>query len=325
MVRSMPDQESLEIKSWSVSAENANIRLDVFARRCLPHLSRREVESAIQQELLSINGRVGKKGHKLNVGDVLTFRGPASWLLETPPAHPLLRVPIVYEDALLLVLDKPAGMPTHGFSGRDADTVANFLAAQRPKIATVGKNRWEPGLAHRLDRETSGLLLIAKTQAAFDDLRLQFRRRQIKKQYRALVWGITEAEGSISYPITHVSRDKRRMEAVIVGESRISQKRWKALTRFRKLSGSRQFSLLEIEMETGVTHQIRVHLAAKGHPIVGDALYGIEGAESFNLRRHFLHASGLKFSHPADRRVVQFESELPEELQNLLTQLRLTC
>ena len=324
MVRSMPDQESLEIKSWSVSSENANIRLDAFARRCLPHLSRREVESAIRQKLFWINARVGKKGHKLTVGDVLTFKGTASWLLETPPAHPLLSVTIVYEDALLLVLDKPAGMPTHGFSGRDADTVANFLVAQWPKIATVGKNRWEPGLVHRLDRETSGLLLIAKTQEAFDDLRLQFRRREIKKRYRALVWGITEAEGSISYPITHVAHDKRRMEAVIDGEFRKGQKRWKALTRFRKLGESRQFSLLEIEIETGVTHQIRIHLAAAGHPIVGDPLYGMEGAENLDLGRHFLHASGLKFSHPADRRIVRFESELPEELQNVLAKLALS-
>ena len=311
------------MKSWSVSAEDASIRLDAFARHCLPHLSRREVEKAIRQKLLWINGRAGKKGHKLVAGEVLTFRGPASWLLENPPARPQLEVPVVYEDASLLVLDKPAGMPTHGFSGRHADTAANFLAAQRPGVGAVGKNRWEPGLVHRLDRETSGLLLVAKTQSAFELLRLQFRRRQIKKSYRALVWGITEAEGSIDYPIAHVSGDKRRMEAVAGGESRRRQKRWQALTRFRRISASRQCSLLEIEMETGVTHQIRVHLAAAGHPIVGDGLYGARGAENFGLTRHFLHASGLEFSHPADRRVMKVESALPEELREVLAQLGL--
>jgi 23S rRNA pseudouridine1911/1915/1917 synthase len=320
----MPDQESsLQIRSWSVSIENASIRLDAFARRCLPHLSRREIEDAIRQKLLWINGRAGKKGQKLGAEDVLTFRGPAAWLLDRPPARSQLSMPIVYEDASFLVLDKPAGMPTHGFSGRDTGTVANFLAAQRPSLSTVGKKRWEPGLVHRLDRETSGLLLVAKTQAAFEDLQLQFRGRQIKKRYRALVWGVTEAERSIAYPITHVPGDKRRMEIVIDGKSRIRHKRWKALTRFRKISGSQQFSLLEIEMETGVTHQIRVHLAAAGHPIVGDALYGTQEAKSFNLRRHFLHACGLEFSHPADRRIVKVESELPEELLNVLAQLRL--
>jgi len=320
----MPDQESSwETRSWSVSAENAGIRLDAFARRCLPHLSRREIEEAIGQKFFWLNGRAGKKGQKVNAEDVLIFRGPATWLLDRPPACPKLKVPIVYEDASFSVLDKPAGMPTHGFSGRDTGTVANFIAAQWPSLGTVGQRRWEPGLVHRLDRETSGLLLVAKTEAAFEDLQLQFRRRQIKKRYRALVWGVTKAEGSMAYPIAHVPSDKRRMEIVTDEKSQNRHKHWKALTRFRKISGSRRLSLLELEMETGVTHQIRVHLAAMGHPIVGDSLYGMQGAESFNLSRHFLHAYGLEFSHPADHRVVKFESELHGELKKVLAQLGL--
>jgi 23S rRNA pseudouridine1911/1915/1917 synthase len=159
------------------------------------------------------------------------------------------------------------------------------------------------------------LLLVAKTQAAFDALRLQFRRRQVKKKYWALVWGITLAEGSVSYPIVHDARDKRRMRAIVDKSPRSKgQKSWVALTRFRKLGDGDGLSLLEIEMETGVTHQIRVHLAAIGHPIVGDLLYGGKGRESFGLKRHFLHAHGLEFFHPRDRRVIKTESELPLEL-----------
>ena len=222
----------------------------------------------------------------------------------------------MYEDASVLVVDKPAGMATHGFSGRDLGTLANFLAAERPDLLMIGKSRWEPGLVHRLDRETSGLVLVAKTQAAFDDLRLQFRRRQVKKKYWALVWGITEPEGAMAYPIAHDSRDKKRMRAISdISPRPKKQKSWAALTRFRKLWDADGLSLLEIEMETGVTHQIRVHLAATGHPIVGDILYGENDREKFSLERQFLHAYCLEFFHPRDRRVVKIESELPLELE----------
>jgi 23S rRNA pseudouridine1911/1915/1917 synthase len=320
----MSDQASpLLTRSWLVSDADAAIRLDTFVRRCLPHLSRRQVESAIQEKLFRINNRVGGKGDKLSAGDWVSFRGVGSWLLTAPFPQGELRAPIVYEDESVLVVDKPAGMATHGFSGQDHDTLANLLAAQRPDLLGIGRSRWEPGLVHRLDRETSGLVLVAKTQAAFDCLRLQFRRRQVKKKYWALVWGITSTEGSVSYPIIHDARDRRRMRA-IVGKSPRSkgQKSWLALTRFRKLCDGDGLSLLEIEMETGVTHQIRVHLAAIGHPIVGDLLYGGEGRESLGLDRHFLHAHGLEFFHPRDQRVVKTESELPLELKAVVGRLR---
>ena len=244
----MSDQASAEItRSWRVPNDRAETRLDTFVRRCLPHLSRRQVENAIRSRLFRINNRVGGKGDKLSPGDWVNFKGPGSWLLTAPFPQGELRAPIVYEDESVLVVDKPAGMATHGFSGRDHDTLANLLAAQRPDLLGIGKNRWEPGLVHRLDRETSGLLLVAKTRTAFDALRLQFRRRQVKKKYWALVWGITSAEGSVSYPIVHDARDKRRMRAIVDNSPRLKgQKSWLALTRFRKLCGGDGLSLLEI-------------------------------------------------------------------------------
>jgi 23S rRNA pseudouridine1911/1915/1917 synthase len=320
----MSDQAlSLITRSWRVADDHPAIRLDTFVRRCLPHLSRRQVENAIRGKLFRINNRVGGKGDKLSPGDWVNFKGAGSWLLTAPFPQGELRAPIVYEDEYVLVVDKPAGMATHGFSGRDHDTLANLLAAQRPDLLGIGKNRWEPGLVHRLDRETSGLVLVAKNQAAFDALRLQFRRRQIKKKYWALVWGITSAQGSVSYPIIHDARDRRRMRAIIGKSPRTKgQKSWLALTRFRKLCDSDGLSLLEIEMETGVTHQIRVHLAAIGHPVVGDSLYGGERRESFGLDRHFLHAYGLEFFHPWDHRVVKTASELPLELKRVASDLK---
>ena len=310
-------------RSWRVPDDRAETRLDTFLRHCLPHLSRRQVENAIRDRLFRINNKIGEKGDKLLAGDRVTFKGSGHWLLTAPVSVSQLRVPVVYEDNLVLVVDKPAGMATHGFSGRDQDTLANFLAAERPELSMIGKSRWEPGLVHRLDRETSGLILVAKTQAAFDDLRQQFRRRQIKKKYWALVWGITEAQGSVTYPIAHDSRDKRRMQAIVhVSPRSRKHKSWAALTRFRKLWDVNGLSLLEIEMETGVTHQIRVHLGSIGHPIAGDILYGENDRENLSLERQFLHAYGLEFLHPENQRVVKIESELPLELKEVLSRLK---
>jgi len=311
-------------KSWTVPAALKEVRLDVFARGCLPHLSRRTLEDAIREKRFSVNGKIGKKGAKLKAGDVLAFSGPDLWLAAHPVPATGLTVPIVYEDSSVLIVNKPAGMATHGFSGRETGTLANFLTATRPELSRVGKSRWEPGLVHRLDRETSGLVLVAKTQAAFERLRNQFRRRQIQKQYLALVWGKTKAAGSISYPLAHDSRDKRRMRALVQATPRTKeQKHWQAVTRFRKLAQARGLTLLEVEMATGVTHQIRVHLAAIGHPIVGDALYGAADSEIFRLHRHFLHARSLKFYHPESGAIVSVEAELPGELQGVLDEVQI--
>jgi 23S rRNA pseudouridine1911/1915/1917 synthase len=320
----MADQAGADEKSWTVSVEFKEVRVDVFARRCLPHLSRRELEQAIVDKLFRINGKIAKKGMKLRAGDALTFTGPDLWLAEQPSPAASLSVPIVYEDSSLLVLNKPAGMATHGFSGRSTATLANFLAAMRPELCHVGKSRWEPGLVHRLDRETSGLLLVAKTQAAFEALRNQFRRRQITKQYLALVWGETEAAGSISYPLAHDPGDRRRMSALVQSVVLAKKlKRWQAVTRLRKLADGPGLTLLEVEMETGVTHQIRVHLAAIGHAIVADALYGAAGSETFGLRRHFLHARSLRFLHPERGVAMHVQAELPGDLQRVLEQLQI--
>jgi 23S rRNA pseudouridine1911/1915/1917 synthase len=307
-----------------VPAEVKEARLDAFARRCLPHLSRRALEQAIGAGLFTINGKVARKGSRLRAGDALAFSGPDFWLTTQPAPAAGLIVPIVYEDAAVLAVNKPAGMATHGFSGRDTTTLANVVAAMRPEICGVGKSRWEPGLVHRLDRDTSGLLLIAKTQAAFTALREQFRRRQITKRYLALVWGETEAAGSISYRLAHDPRDARRMRALRRRSRRADEpKRWPAVTRFRKLAARAGVSLLEVEMETGVTHQIRAHLAVIGHAIVGDALYGEPGAANFGLGRQFLHAWSLKFRHPEHGRTMRLQAGLPGDLQKVLEQLQI--
>jgi len=304
-----------------VPAEFAAARLDVFVRHCLPHLSRRVLDRAIGAKLFLLNGRAGKKGDRLAAGDSLLFAGPVDWLAERPLPTAVLEPPVIYEDDSILVLDKPAGMATHGFSARDDTTLANLIAARWPELLKVGKSRWEPGLVHRLDVETSGLILVAKTQAAFDRLRLQFRRREISKTYWALVWGDADAEGVIDFPLAHDGSDRRKMRAVKPVDSGKRLRSWRALTQYRKFGAAQGMSLLDIVMTTGVTHQIRVHLAAIGCPIVGDALYGAEAKERFGLSRHFLHAKRLEFCHPGDQRRIKLEAELPSEWTDVLERL----
>jgi len=257
-------------------------------------------------------------------GDMVQFTGPAAWLSPAPVPNPRLAVPVLYEVGQLLALNKPAGIDCHGFSGRDDDSLANFLLARWPALSGIGKNRWQPGLVHRLDRDTSGVVLVAKTQAAFDDLRRQFRRRAVKKIYLALVWGSTADEGTIAFPLIHDPDDKRKMQAMVApGRRARKRKVWPALTHYRKVGERRGLSLLELEMKTGVTHQLRAHLAAVAHPIVGDILYGVAGRESFGLERHFLHASKLRLAHPASKNFLTLEAPLPPELAAVLARLKI--
>jgi len=320
----MEDQAiQCETRSWEVPLPLTDIRLDSFARQCLPQLSRREIAKAIGERLFFINGKVGNKGDRLSGGDVLIFNGPKQWLSVLPLPNFNRDIPILYEDSMVLALNKPAGIATHGFSGRDTETLANFLLATRPDLVNIGKSRWEPGLVHRLDRETSGLVIVAKTQAAFDRLRLEFRRRRIKKQYLALVWGKTAAERLIDVPLAHDPREPGRMRPVVTLSRAKKQRLWRAVTRFRRIGEAHGLSLVEVEMTTGVTHQIRVHLAAIGHAIVADSLYGASPTETFGLKRHFLHASSLEFFHPGDNRIVKLRAELPSDLRAVLQRLKL--
>lgn len=313
-------------KEWVVAARLDGVRLDAFVHQCLPQLSRRSIDAAIAAAAFTVNRQKGKKGHRLTAGDLVAFVGPAAWVAVSPIPEPGVQVPVVFEDGDLLVVDKPAGMDTLGFSGRDRGALTNFLAARRSQLTTIGKSPWEVGIVQRLDRETSGLVIVAKSQQVYDDLRAQFRQRKITKHYWALVFGETKLEGAITLPLTHDSGNRKKMSPVADrAKVRRTQRIWQASTRFRRLATRQGLSFLEIAMETGVTHQIRVHLAAVGHPIVGDSLYGREQKEVFGLKRHFLHAFRVEFRHPGDGRHLRIESRLPDELEDVLRGLGIQC
>ena len=317
------------VKSWTVAADQAGIRLDAFLRHCLPHLSLGEARRAIDEKAFWVNERPGKKGNRLFAGALISLRGPAGWLAGNPVAASDLEVSILYEDRFILALDKPAGMPTHGRSGGARNSLANFLAAARPSLRGIGASPWELGLVHRLDRETSGVVLAAKDQPSFENLRSQFRQRAVKKRYWALVRGIPKGDGVIDYPLIHDPAERKKMKALREkGRRRNRRRAWKALTRFRALSRSGQFSLLEVSMETGVTHQIRAHLEAIGHPLAGDRLYGDplyarSRADPVGLGRHFLHAFYIGFLHPSTGQEMAIESPLPGELKKVLDRLNI--
>jgi len=320
----MGDQaERGENKFWFCADGTLAIRLDAFLRQCLPHLSRQEIYRAVAEKCFLLNGRVARKGDRVSGGDRISFVGPLDILAAAPPPAPKLNIPIIYEDDWLLAVDKPAGVATHGFSGRDGATLANFVAAHRPELLNVGRNRWEPGLVHRLDVGTSGVVLIAKTQAAFDLVRAQFRRREVKKIYLALVWGHPLDRGTIDLALAHDPGDKRRMVAVRQPERSTGRRHWRAITHYRVAATTGRLSLLEVEMETGVTHQIRVHLSSNGYPIVGDALYGADYPETFGLARHFLHARSLTLRHPATGEILTVNAELAAELREVLQRIGL--
>ncbi len=306
---------------WIVPAEIRAIRLDAFVRRCLPHLSVREAQKAIEQGSFWLGGRRGRKGDSLSGGDEVIFRGDPHWLATAPPPEPDLGIVVSYEDDAVIVVDKPAGIATHGFSGREKRSLANFLAATRPGLSGVGRSPWEPGLVNRLDRGTSGLVLAAKDQASFENLRAQSEAGAIKKTYWALVWGVADESGTIAVPLAHDAKVRGKMRPVPQQDQKRRTRNWPASTRFRRRLSARGFSLLEIEIARGVTHQIRAHLQSAGHPIAGDPLYGGKQRDVFGLGRQFLHAYSMEFRHPAEGRTIRVESPLPEDLKRVLAEL----
>lgn len=319
--QTLPDNQ--RENSYAVSPGSAPLRLDSFLRQRFPHLSLRRIRGAVEAGEVFVNGRPGNKGRNLFSGDVVSFKIPSPWLGKFPLPNAQLRVPILYEDEAFLVVDKPAGMACHGFSGSETQTLANFLLARYPSLINVGKSRWEPGLVHRLDRGTSGLVLVAKDQVSFESLRAQFRRRLVRKRYAALVRGRTPDQGRVSYSLAHDPKDKRKMSVVPAREGSNSEvKQWKAATRFQTLARSEGFSFIQIEMYTGVTHQIRAHLEAAGYPLAGDPLYYGEVPDStFPRGRQFLHACSLELRHPRSGDGMTFQSPLPEDLREALDRI----
>jgi 23S rRNA pseudouridine1911/1915/1917 synthase len=267
-----------------------------------------------------VDGRPAKANHALRSGDQVAVEIPEP--VDPTPEPEALPLPIVYQDPDVIVVDKPAGMVVHPAAGHARGTLVNALLHHVPDLSGIGGER-RPGIVHRLDRGTSGLMVVAKHDAAHEELARQFHDREVEKEYLALVWGVVQAGRRIDAPIGRDPVDRKKMSA----RARRSRE---AVTR---IVGAEHFgtalTLARVAIQTGRTHQIRVHLSTIGHPIVGDAVYGgIHRRVPGDLRavahldRPFLHAARLSFRHPADQRRLEFHSPLPGDLQEVLDDLR---
>ena len=280
-------------------------RLDRFlADRCAD-LSRTRIKRLIADGEVTVEGATSNAGFRLKPGQSVVIRDP-----DPVPSHVLpqnIPIEVVYEDDHLLVVEKPAGMPVHPGVGHPDSTLLNAVLGISPEVASVG-GTLRPGLVHRLDKNTSGLMAIAKTDDAHRSLSDQLKNRTVNKGYLALVVGTPEpVEAIIEAPVGRDPNDRKKMAIIEDGRE--------ALTRYHTIARLRGCTYVDVRPKTGRTHQIRVHFASIGHPIFGDTTYGVPDPR---LARQFLHAASLEFEHPGTGMRVGFESPLPDDLQSVL-------
>jgi len=292
-------------KVYSLIADERDIRLDKYVCQHFPELSRARAQKLIADGHITVNGQPAKPGLKLNTGDRLEIAIPP-----TPPEQLLpesIPLNILYEDDDLLVVEKPAGMTVHPAPGHPGHTLVNALLAHFPHLADIGGSL-RPGIVHRLDKDTSGLMLVAKNSKAQDNLIGQFKSHSVSKAYLVLVRGhLTPETGIIEANIGRDPRNRKKMAVVEGGRE--------ASTEYQVIKYIGDYTLVEVRPETGRTHQIRVHLAAIGFPVIGDKVYGVR---SPFLPRQFMHACRLGFSLPSSGEYIEFKSELPSDLEQAL-------
>jgi len=299
-----------DTREIEVPANEPGVRLDRFLAQACPDLSRAYVQKLIEAGAITVDGKPTKSSTKVSAG--------ASVNLAIPPPKPSglvaeqIPLVIVYEDDDLLVVDKPAGLVVHPAPGHHTGTLVNALLAHYPTLRISDTLR--PGIVHRLDKDTSGLMVVAKNDRAFASLVDQMKNGQVGKVYLVLVEGrLKSRHGTIDAPIGRDTRNRKKMAVVPSGKP--------ARTHFEVLEEMDGYTLAKARLETGRTHQIRVHFASIGHPVVGDRVYGHRKG-AFSISRQFLHAHRLSFNLPSNGREVQFESPLPADLQRVLDGLR---
>ncbi len=297
--------------SFPVDKKNADKRLDIFLVDSLKKRhSRSFIKKLIDKGLVVVNKNKTKVHHLVNFGEEVTIEVPSPEPLCLKPEK--IELDILYEDSDLIVLHKPPGLVVHPAPGNYSGTLVNGLLYHCKDFSGIGGDL-RPGIVHRLDKDTSGVIVVAKSDAAHKSLSEQFKKRTIRRIYIALVKGVVQLDnGIIELPIGRHPLDRKKMGVKFV-ESKEASTQYKVLKRFK------DFTMLELKLGTGRTHQIRVHMSHLGHPLIGDKTYG----SSKGLARQALHAKTLGFVHPATEKYMEFDSKIPEDMQGVIERGRL--
>lgn len=299
-------------REWQVEAEQAGARLDSALAARFADLSRSRIQSLIEEKQVLVNGQATRASYKLKAGDLIKIWVPQPQPLTVEPQ--LIPLDVVYEDQDVIVINKPRGMVVHPAAGHWSGTLVNALLWHCQDLSGIN-GQLRPGIVHRLDRDTTGLLMVAKNDQSHQELARQIKERSVNRRYLALVHGnIVEPAGMVDAPIGRDPWDRQRMA--------VNPRNGKpALTRYTVRKRYGDFTLVECKLETGRTHQIRVHMAFLGHPVAGDPKYGPRKA-AFDLQGQLLHAYLLGFAHPRSGQYLEFTAPLPEDMERVLEQLR---
>lgn len=300
------------MKKIVVKDNSLNKRLDVYITDEMPELSRTAVKRLIDEEKILVNEKKQKSSYKPESGDIIT--------IDMPEAHEIdlkaqdIPVPVIYEDNDIIVVNKPKGMVVHPANGNPDGTLVNaILAMCKDSLSGIG-GEIRPGIVHRLDKDTSGLLIVAKNDEAHMKMSKQIQDRKVTKKYIALVRGvISEDEATINLPIARSTKNRKKMAVDKNGKD--------AVTHFKVLKRYDNYTLLELKIDTGRTHQIRVHMSYIGHPVVGDSVYS-NGKNEFGVEGQMLHARYLEFKHPITEEKLKLEAPIPEYFEEVLEQLK---
>ena len=294
-----------------INVDEDNIRLDAYVARQVSELSRTMIQKLIESGDILVNGDKKKLSYKVLSGDIITINIPEAKEVDLKPQE--IPVEVVYEDNDIIVVNKPKGMVVHPANGNPDGTLVNAIMAMcKDSLSGIG-GELRPGIVHRIDKDTSGLLIVAKNDKAHIEMSNQIKNHEVKKIYIALVRGIVgEDEATIDMPIGRSTKDRKKMAVVKNGKE--------AVTHFKVLKRYDKYTLLEVKIDTGRTHQIRVHMAEIGHPVVGDMVYS-NGKNDFGVEGQMLHAKSLDFRHPITGKQMHLEAELPEYFKNIIEKL----
>ncbi len=302
-----------ERERFLVSAEDAGLRLDKYLSGQTEALTRSHIQKLIEDGDVLIDGNPGKVSYKVKSGDCITLQIPDAKEVEVLPEN--IPLSVVYEDGDMLVVNKPQGMVVHPAPGNESGTLVNALLGYCGDSLSGINGEKRPGILHRIDKDTSGLLLVAKNDMAHQSLAAQIKAHSLTRAYQALVHGGFKTDtGEINLPIGRHPADRKKM-TVTYRNSR------EAFTSYRVLERLGGYSLVECVLKTGRTHQIRVHMSHQGHPIVGDPVYGAK-KEPFSLKGQLLHAYKVGFIHPRTEEYMEFSAPLPDYFEKILEKLR---